>query len=95
MSLNNIKKVRINSGVFFIYWDFSFNKRLVVNLEDVKVLYKGHGMKLHFLREADKDTLHIDGDENLLTVFRIPFEVKVGDTVTLDPENFLHDETGK
>jgi hypothetical protein len=94
MSLTDMK--RVHNGIFFLYWDFAFDKRLVVNLEDARVRYKGYGMKLNFPGDAiNKDTLHIDGDENLLTVFRIPFDVKVGDTITLDLENFLRDEAGK
>ena len=94
MSLTDMKSV--HNGIFFLYCDFAFDKRLVVNLEDARVRYKGFGMKLNFPGDAiNKDTLHIDGDENLLTVFRIPFDVKVGDTITLELENFLRDETGK
>lgn len=94
MSLTDMKSM--HSGIFFLYCDFAFGKRLVVNLEDARVRYKGYGMKLNFPGDViNKDSLHIDGDENLLTVFRIPFDVKVGDTITLDLENFLSDETGR
>lgn len=94
MSLTDMK--RVHNGIFFLYWDFAFDKRLVVNLEDARVRYKGYGMKLNFPGNAiEKDTLHIDGDKNLLTVFRIPFDINVGDTITLDLENFLRDETDK
>jgi hypothetical protein len=94
MSLTDMK--RVHNGIFFLSWDFAFDKRLVVNLKDARVRCKGYGMKLNFSGDAiNKDTLHIDGDDNLFAVFRIPFDVKVGDTITIDLENFLRDETGK
>ena len=82
-------------GTFFLHHDFSFDKRLVINLQDAKVWYKHYGLPFNFIGSAiKKDTLHIDGDDNLLTVFSIPFKVEVGDTLTLDFENFLQDDKG-
>ena len=45
MSLTDMKSV--NSGILFLYWDFAFGKRLVVNLEDARLRYKGYGIKLN------------------------------------------------
>ena len=83
-------------GTFFLSHDFSFNKRLIVNIQEAKVWYKQYGLPLNFIgNDIKKDTLHIDGDENLLTVFSVPFKVQVGDTLTLMLDNFLYDEEGK
>lgn len=84
---------RFDAGTFSIYHDFSFNKRLIVNLKDARIYYKGIGFPLNFIAEnIKKDTLHIDGDDNLSTIFSIPIKLNSGDTLLVDLKNFLYDE---
>ena len=83
-------------GTFFLYHDFSFDKRLIVDIHDAHIWYKGYGLAFNFTgKDINKDTLHIDGDENITTAFSVPFKVQVGDTLTLRLDNFLYDEEGK
>ena len=82
-------------GTFFIRHDFSFDQDLVVSLQEARVWYKDFGFPFNFIGpDLHKDTLHIDGDDNVLTVFSVPLNVKLGDTLFLKLDNFLTDIEG-
>ena len=42
-----------------------------------------------------KDTLHIDGDDNLLTAFYARLPIQIGDTLIVKFDGFLRDEENR
>ena len=84
------------NGSFFLYHDFSFDKKLIVYIQGATVLYKNFKIPLRlFGRDYKKDTLYIDGDENIVTAFSARFSFQPGDTLMIKFENFLYDEDGR
>jgi hypothetical protein len=84
-----------HGGSVIIHNDFSFDRDILVNLSDANVSYQGHMLKLHFIgNDLGKDTIHIDGDENLTTLFSVPFWYKFGDTLKINFDGFLKDLNG-
>ena len=87
---------RYKNGAFFLFHDFSFDKRLVIDMREVKVLYRGGMLPFSLFGENyKKETFEIDGDDNLTTYFGIRLPLHVGDTLTVKFDNFLHDKDGK
>ena len=83
------------NGAFFLYHDFSFDKKLIVYIQGATVLYKNYKIPLRlFGRDYKKDTLYIDGDENIVTAFSARFPFQTGDTLKINFVKFLHDEDG-
>ena len=87
---------RWHNGTFFLSHNFSFDKRLIVNMQGVKVWYKNYVIPFSLYgKNYKKDTFHIDGDENILTVFSAHFSTQTGDTLSVKFDDFLQDEYGK
>jgi hypothetical protein len=84
-----------HGGSVTIQNDFSFDRDIAINISDANVAYQGHRWKLHFMGDdLFKDTIHIDGDENVTTLFSVPSWYKFGDTLKISFDSFLKDLNG-
>lgn len=85
-----------HNGSVVIRNDFTFSTEIVLNIKNTEVEYKGRISNLHFIgSNIDKDTIHIDGDENIITLFEMPPAYMYGDTIKVRFDNFLHDIEGR
>lgn len=84
-----------HGGSIVIQNDFAFDKDLVIDVSEAKVSYKKAKWNLHFIgNDLYKDSIHIDSDENLTTLFSVPSWYKFGDTLRIDFDGFLKDLNG-
>lgn len=85
-----------HNGSVVIRNDFTFSKDIVLIIENTKVEYKNRITNLHFIgSNIDKDTIHIDGDENIITLFEMPPSYVYGDTIKVSFDNFINDLEGR
>ncbi len=94
MTIYNV--IKSNNGIFSIYHQFSFDKRIKINLENSKIIYKEFSIQMNFIGEyLHKESMSLKGTGGVTTIFHIPFQVKGGDTLILKLDDFLSDESGK
>ncbi len=84
-----------HGGSIAIYHDFTFEKNLIISVKDSYVSDHKGQWRLNFVgRDIKKDTIHIDGDANLTTVFSVPPWYRPGDTIQVHFEGFSKDIDG-
>lgn len=84
-----------HGGSVAIQNDFTFDNALIIDLSEANVSYHTSQWKLHFMgSDLNNDTIHVDGDANVSTLFSVPPWYKFGDTLTITFNNFLKDISG-
>lgn len=84
-----------HGGSIAIQNNFSFDQDLVINLDGPIVLYHETQWKLHFIGpDLKKDTLHINGDDNISTLFSLPSWYRFGDTLKISFDGFVENIHG-